>query len=128
MLLPSSHYPPAGAAREAKYSRYVSDTAMLRTQTSAAIPELLCGVAKSSVVDILLACPGIVYRRDCIDKLHTGEPHQLDLWRLRKGALLTTYDLQQMIEVVVRTLLPKHSYRLTEASTHIPTMACKSMF
>jgi phenylalanyl-tRNA synthetase alpha chain len=30
------HYPPEGAARDARYTRYVCDTALLRTQTSAA--------------------------------------------------------------------------------------------
>src|SRR4051812_20076167 len=34
-------YPPEGAARDTRYSRYVSRRALLRTQTSAAIPTLL---------------------------------------------------------------------------------------
>src|SRR4051812_38722953 len=34
-------YPPGGAARDARYTRYVCATAMLRTQTSAMIPPLL---------------------------------------------------------------------------------------
>src|SRR5262245_48738582 len=31
------HYPPDGAARDARYTRYVSERALLRTQTSAMI-------------------------------------------------------------------------------------------
>src|SRR5688572_32167503 len=31
------HYPPGGAARDARYTRYVSETVVLRTQTSAMI-------------------------------------------------------------------------------------------
>ena len=77
------HYPPDGAAREARYTRYVSDRLVLRTQTSAMIPPLLSSLDAATPRDLLLLCPGIVYRRDSIDRLHTGEPHQLDLWRLR---------------------------------------------
>jgi phenylalanyl-tRNA synthetase alpha chain len=52
-----------------------------------------------------------VYRRDAIDRLHTGEPHQLDLWRIRRGTLLTTGDLNTMIDIVVRAALPGWEHR-----------------
>ena len=42
-------------------------------------------LAADPLDDALLVCPGIVYRRDAIDRLHTGTPHQLDLWRTRAG-------------------------------------------
>jgi phenylalanyl-tRNA synthetase alpha chain len=29
--------------------------------------------------DLLLVCPGLVYQRDVRDRLHAGEPHQVDL-------------------------------------------------
>ena len=77
------HYPPQGVARDARYTRYVTPTTMLRTHTSAEIPPLLRVLAASHIDDVLLVCPGLVYRRDSIDRLHTGEPHQVDLWRLR---------------------------------------------
>ncbi|MCY1073507.1 PheS-related mystery ligase SrmL [Archangium lansingense] len=108
-------YPPEGAARDARYTRYVCDTALLRTQTSAMIPPLLRQLAASprSPGDVLLACPGLVYRRDCIDRLHTGEPHQMDLWRIRHGAPLGVRELLHMVETVVRALLPGHELRTT---------------
>ncbi|WP_163997149.1 hypothetical protein [Pyxidicoccus caerfyrddinensis] len=109
------HYPPGGAARDARYSRYVCDTALLRSQTSAMIPGLLRHVASAPPEDALLACPGLVYRRDCIDRLHTGEPHQMDLWRVRRGPPLTTDDLRDMISTVVRALLPGREVKLTPA-------------
>lgn len=109
------HYPPGGAARDARYSRYVCDTALLRSQTSAMIPGLLRRLAVAPPQDVLLACPGLVYRRDCIDRLHTGEPHQMDLWRVRRGTPLTTADLKDMIGTVVRALLPGREVRLTAA-------------
>ncbi|MCP3102357.1 hypothetical protein LZ198_26140 [Myxococcus sp. K15C18031901] len=110
------HYPPGGAARDARYTRYVCDTALLRTQTSAMIPGLLRRLATEPPADVLLACPGLVYRRDCIDRLHTGEPHQMDLWRLRRGPPLTTRDLRDMISTVVEAVLPGREARLTDAT------------
>jgi phenylalanyl-tRNA synthetase alpha chain len=109
------HYPPEGAARDARYTRYVCDTALLRTQTSAMIPGLLRRLAEAPPEDVLLACPGLVYRRDCIDRLHTGEPHQMDLWRVRRGAPLGVADLREMIETVVRALLPGRELRVEPA-------------
>jgi phenylalanyl-tRNA synthetase alpha chain len=109
------HYPPDGAARDARYTRYVCDTALLRTQTSAMIPGLLRRLAEAPPEDVLLACPGLVYRRDCIDRLHTGEPHQMDLWRVRQGPPLGTADLREMIETVIRALLPGRELRIEPA-------------
>ena len=109
-------YTPDAAARDARYSRYVSPTRVLRTHTSALIPGLLRSLAPSPGNDVLLACPGIVYRRDMIDRLHVGEPHQLDLWRIRQGSL-GERDLGEMIQHVVEALLPGVEYR-TLAATH----------
>jgi len=109
------HYPPEGAARDARYTRYVSESALLRTQTSAMIPPLLRTISADPADDLLLACPGLVYRRDTIDRLHTGEPHQLDLWRIRRGAPLTTSDLRRMIDLVVEAALPGCRSRCLEA-------------
>ncbi|RKH57998.1 PheS-related mystery ligase SrmL [Corallococcus llansteffanensis] len=110
------HYPPGGAARDARYSRYVCDTALLRSQTSAMIPGLLRHLSAAPPEDALLACPGLVYRRDCIDRLHTGEPHQMDLWRIRRGPALTPDDLRDMIATVVRALIPGREVKLTPAA------------
>jgi phenylalanyl-tRNA synthetase alpha chain len=65
--------------------------------------------------DVLLACPGLVYRRDCIDRLHTGAPHQLDLWRVRRRELLGEDDLRRMIGAVVDAALPGRSWRVAPA-------------
>jgi phenylalanyl-tRNA synthetase alpha chain len=102
------HYPPDGAARDARHTRYVSETRLLRTQTSAMVPPLLRRLAgdRDAEQDVLLVCPGIVYRRDAIDRLHTGEPHQVDLWRIRRGAPLAVRDLAEMIDLAVRAAAP----------------------
>jgi phenylalanyl-tRNA synthetase alpha chain len=109
------HYPHDGAARDARYSRYVCDGALLRTQTSAMIPPLLRRLSEQPPEDVLLCCPGLVYRRDCIDRLHSGEPHQLDLWRLARAAPLGLPHLHQMIERVVAALLPGRELRTVPA-------------
>lgn len=109
-------YPPEGVARDARYTRYVSEHLLLRTQTSALIPDALTRLRLSDDhSDWIVACPGIVYRRDEIDRLHTGEPHQLDLWRVRRGAPLTTGDLVEMISTLVQALMPECEYRTLPA-------------
>ena len=100
-------YPPDGAARDERYTHYVTQHTLLRTQTSAMIPPLLRGLADGA--DVLLVCPGLVYRRDTIDRLHTGEPHQVDLWKIGEGSLL------RMVEVVITTALPGKPWRVTPA-------------
>jgi phenylalanyl-tRNA synthetase alpha chain len=110
------HYPPDGAARDVRYTRYVCETALLRTQTSAMIPPLLRRLAHTPSDDVLLACPGLVYRRDSIDRLHTGEPHQLDLWRVARTRELGTAELQQMIALVLQAVLPGREWRAVAAA------------
>jgi phenylalanyl-tRNA synthetase alpha chain len=81
-------YSPSAAARDARYTCYVTATTMLRSQTSALIPGALRTLVPGALrivppgAGVLLACPGMVYRRDAIERLHTGTPHQLDLWRI----------------------------------------------
>lgn len=110
-------YPPEGAARGARYTRYVSDRLLLRTQTSALVPDALSRLlVTDEAPDWLVACPGVVYRRDEIDRLHSGEPHQLDLWCVRRGATLTHEDLRTMIAEVTRALLPGVEHRTSSAN------------
>lgn len=107
-------YPPDGAARDERYTRYVTEDTLLRTQTSAMIPSILRGLTST---DVLLVCPGLVYRRDCIDRLHTGEPHQVDLWVLSPEPR----SLSRMAEVVVKAALPGRRWR-TLPATHPYTL------
>lgn len=108
-------YPADGAARAARYTRYVTPELVLRTQTSAAIPAVLRSLALDPPDDLLLIVPGLVYRRDSIDRLHTDAPHQVDLWRLRQGRM-TAADLGAMVQAVLKAVLPGHSYRLLPSS------------
>jgi phenylalanyl-tRNA synthetase alpha chain len=113
-------YPPEGPTRDARYTRYVSRTQLLRSHTSAMIPPLLRRL--DGIEHALLSCPGIVYRRDVIDRIHTGEPHQLDLWRVRRGEPLSERDLEEMIGRIVAAIAPGRVHRTTLA-VHPYTLA-----
>jgi phenylalanyl-tRNA synthetase alpha chain len=111
-------YPPDAAARDARYTRYVSATEVLRSQTSAMVPPALARLARdpSAPADVLLVCPGVVYRRDSIDRLHSGEPHQVDLWRIRRGPPLGVRDLAEMIGVAAGAAAPGRAVSVVAAS------------
>lgn len=106
-------YPPDAVTREARYSRYVGGGRMLRTHTTAMVPPALRALAATgdAARDVLLVCPGLVYRRDTIDRLHVGEPHQCDVWRIRRGRALDADDLREMIVRVVDAALPGVPWR-----------------
>jgi phenylalanyl-tRNA synthetase alpha chain len=102
--------------REVRYTRYVSPTTMLRSHTTADIPSALEGYNTShGSVDELVVVPGLVYRREVVDRTHVGEPHQVDLWRLRSTAATTDDDLDQMIALLVEAVLPGARYRTIPA-------------
>jgi len=109
-------YVPGAVTREARYTRYVSPGQMLRSHSSAMIPPALRQLARDPRDDVLLACPGMVYRRDAIDWQHSGTPHQLDLWRITRRAM-TGADLDEMISCMLRALVPGLPYR-QEPRTH----------
>jgi phenylalanyl-tRNA synthetase alpha chain len=110
------HYPDDGPARASRYTRYISSDQILRTQTSASIPSLLAEVAPAGLRDVLLACPGLVYRRDSIDRIHSGEIHQLDLWRVAARPL-GPQELDEMVQLVVAAAVPGRELRVS-ASPH----------
>lgn len=112
------YYPPDAASRDSRYSRYVDAHRMLRAHTTAHIPGLIERMAAEGSPELAVACPGICYRRDRIDRWHVGEPHQLDLWRVRAGGpALGEPDLLAMIGLVVGAALPGRRWR-TVPSAH----------
>jgi len=113
-------YDRQAVTRDGRYSRYVNELSMLRSHTSALVPGALRTVASAgagAAPDIVVACPGVVYRRDAIDRLHSGTPHQLDLWRICCDRALAVGDLKEMIEILVRAVLPGAEWRVV-ARTH----------
>ena len=109
-------YPADAITREARYTRYVSAGQMLRSHSSAMIPPALRQLSRDPAGDVLLACPGMVYRRDAIDWQHSGTPHQLDLWRITRQAM-TDADLDEMISHLLEALTPGLPWR-QEARIH----------
>ncbi len=106
----------ADVTRDQRYSRYVSPTVMLRSHTSASIPAILRSLATRAEHDRLSVLPGLVYRRDVIDRTHVGAPHQVDLWRLRSAPTLTGSDLEAMLSTVVEAVLPGARWRALPAA------------
>jgi phenylalanyl-tRNA synthetase alpha chain len=102
-------YAAGAITREARYTRYVGPGQMLRSHSSAMIPPALRQLARDGLPagpgGVLLACPGMVYRRDAIDWQHTGTPHQLDLWRITSRPM-TDADLDEMIAGLLEALAP----------------------
>jgi phenylalanyl-tRNA synthetase alpha chain len=121
-------YSPSDVTRDERYTRYVSPTTVLRTHTSALVPGALRALAAEQPAraphDTLLVCPGVVYRRDIVDRLHSGTPHQVDLWRIRgagteqgvRGPRLDVGDLEEMVAVVLSAVLPGTPHRMTPTS------------
>lgn len=103
-------YPPVDVTRDARYTRYVDDGHVLRSHASAMIPPALASLAGNPADDVLLACPGITYRRDAIDRLHTGTPHQLDLWRVSRRRIGEA-QLDEMLHVLIDSLVPGREWR-----------------
>ncbi|BCW68269.1 hypothetical protein NicSoilB4_30320 [Arthrobacter sp. NicSoilB4] len=100
-------YSTDDVTRDSRYSRHVSPTVMLRSHTSAGVPALLDALRhEMGHYDRLHALPGLVYRRDSIDRTHVGAPHQVDLWRLKARGLLGPAALHEMMAAVVEAVLP----------------------
>jgi phenylalanyl-tRNA synthetase alpha chain len=112
-------YEAADVTRDARYSRYAAETVMLRSHTSAGVPPALRALAGTRAadpeIDVLLALPGLCYRRDTIDRLHVGTPHQVDLWRITSTRRLGPDDLQPMVTLVVGAVLPGARWRASPA-------------
>ncbi len=113
-------YAADAITREARYTRYASSEQMLRSHSSAMVPPALRQLARDQLGqdqlaqdpgdDVLLVCPGMVYRRDAIDWQHSGTPHQLDLWRITRRAVTDT-DMDEMISCLLGALVPDVPYR-----------------
>jgi phenylalanyl-tRNA synthetase alpha chain len=56
--------------------------------------------------------PGLVYRRDVIDRIHVGAPHQLDLWRIVRGRRMIDADLDEMVTAVAEAVAPGAQLRM----------------
>ncbi len=106
------YYPQDTITKSSRYTRWINDTTLLRTQMTSSIPPALKSVNK----DTLLICPGIVYRRDVVDKTHVGEPHQMDIWRITNDKVYNREDLLDLVQCVIDVVLPGVKWRYNETS------------
>lgn len=108
-------FPEDNLGRSSRYTRYVSADRILRTHTSAAIPNWLKKVAHDGASDIIVVLPGMCYRRDIVDRTHCGEPHQMDVWRVKRGSpRFGRPDLIHLIETILNSVVPGYQYRTNE--------------
>ena len=112
--------PTDAVSRDARYTRYVDRRRLLRSHSTAMVPGALRALAAEPADDVLLVCPGVVYRRDAIDRLHSPTPHQLDIWRIA-GRPLGPGDLREMVRLLVEALTPGRPYR-SEPRVHPYTL------
>lgn len=105
--------PRDAVTREARYTRYLNEEAILRTHSSAIIPSVLDRLSIDPPADVVLTCPGICYRREGIDRHRVGEPHQVDIWRVRVGSNpLGHADLEQMLALIIEAAVPGARWRM----------------
>lgn len=109
------YFPPDSLNRSPIYTRYISPESVLRTQTTSAIPPLFKTLSPKKLEDYMVFCPGICFRRDVLDRKHVGEPHQLDIWRIKKGnPRFSRTELVDLIEQVLQVAAPGLVYRANE--------------
>ncbi len=102
--------------RARRYTRYISPKVMLRSHMSAELPAALEDYAGQAGVDELIVAPGLVYRRDAVDRSHVGEPHQVDLWRIRNTRATDDGDMLTMIGLLVEAVLPGAEWAVTDVT------------
>lgn len=105
-------YPVDGIARGSRYSKYVDDSRMLRSQMTSALPGILRALAQRGRSGTYVV-PGLVYRRDSVDRRHVGTPTQVDIYAISQGRRYRRADLLRMVDNVVRSILPGARYTVT---------------
>jgi phenylalanyl-tRNA synthetase alpha chain len=113
---------PAGhPARDTQDTFYISDSILLRTQTS----PVQVRVMESTKPPIRIVCPGRVYRSDTIDATHSACFHQIEGLAVDKG--ITMGDLVGSLQLYARRLfgedtkirLRPHHFPFTEPSAEV---------
>ena len=113
--------PPGHPARDTQDTFYISDSVLLRTQTS----PVQVRVMESTVPPIRIVCPGRVYRSDTIDATHSAIFHQIEGLVVDRG--ITMGDLVGSLQLFARSLfgeetkirLRPHHFPFTEPSAEV---------
>lgn len=107
------YYPQDTITKSNRYTRWIDDKSILRTQVTSGIIDIL---KKHVDEDVIYMLPGLVYRRDVIDKTHVGEPHQMDIWRVSCLKKYTREDLLMLVQTILDAILPNCEWRYNETS------------
>lgn len=112
-------YDPAEVTLGSEHTRWVDEHSLLRTQTTSQIPKALHQAAQNRKAGelILLAAPGITFRRDSRDRWHCAEPHQMDIWVLGDPQLSTREHLLRLVADILECSVPGMSW-IYQSSPH----------
>ena len=107
------YYPQDTITKSSRYTRWINEETILRTQVTSGIIDIL---QKHTKQDAIYMLPGLVYRRDVIDKTHVGEPHQCDVWRVSCLKKYERQDLLLLVQNIIDAILPNSEWRYNETS------------
>jgi phenylalanyl-tRNA synthetase alpha chain len=113
-------YDPAEITLGSEHTRWVDEHSLLRTQTTSQIPAALQQAAevRQPGQTILLAAPGITFRRDSRDRWHCAEPHQMDIWVLGDPELASHEHLLRLVGDVLQSAVPEKSWVYSDSPHH----------
>lgn len=105
-------YDPAEITLGSEHTRWVDDSLLLRTQMTSQIPVALQRAAtiRRPGETLLMAAPGITFRRDSRDRWHCAEPHQMDIWVLGDPELSTHAHLLRLVSDILTSAVPGRSW------------------
>lgn len=113
-------YDPAEVTLGSEHTRWVDEHSLLRTQTTSQIPRALQRVSQDRKAGeiILLAAPGITFRRDSRDRWYCAEPHQMDIWLLGDPALSTRMHLLKLVGDILECSVPNMAWVYSDSPHH----------
>jgi phenylalanyl-tRNA synthetase alpha chain len=113
-------YDPAEVTLGSAHTRWVDEYSLLRTQTTSQIPAALQRAAqvRQPGETLLLAAPGITFRRDSRDRWHCAEPHQMDIWVLGDPELSTQEHLLRLVSDILKSAVPGNPWIYSDSPHH----------
>ncbi|AKK01150.1 phenylalanyl-tRNA synthetase subunit alpha [Pseudomonas chlororaphis] len=113
-------YDPTEVTLGSAHTRWVDEHSLLRTQTTSQIPIALKHAAQSRKPGalILLAAPGITFRRDSRDRWHCAEPHQMDIWVVGEPELSSREHLLRLVGDVLNAATPDKPWIYSDSPHH----------
>lgn len=113
-------YDPTEITLGSEHTRWVNERSLLRTQTTSQIPAALQRAAdvRKPGETILLAAPGITFRRDSRDRWHCAQPHQMDIWVLGDPTLSTHEHLLRLVADILQSAVPGKTWVYSNSAHH----------